>query len=40
MYYYQAMNQPGAWEFTRELVKEVNGQVDNGDWELIPCNEA
>ena len=40
MYYYQAMNQSDAWEFVRALVKEVNGHVDNGDWELLPCSKV
>ena len=39
MYYHQAMNQPNAWEFVQVFAKEVNGHVDNGDWELIPCSE-
>ena len=40
MYYHQAMNQPNAWEFAWALVKEVNGHVDNGNWELMPCSKV
>ena len=39
-YYHQAMNQPDAWKFAHALVKEVNGHVDNKDWELIPCSKV
>ena len=36
MYYHDAMSQPDAIEFARVIIKEINGHVENGDWELIP----
>ena len=40
MYYHQAMKQPNVLEFTQTLVKEVNGHVKKGDWELIPHSKV
>ena len=34
------IKQPGAWEFAQALVKEANGHVGNGDWELIPFSKV
>ena len=39
MYYHQATNQPNAWKFSQAHIKEANGHVNNGDWELIPCSK-
>ena len=38
MYYHEAVNQPDAIEFVKAIIKEINGHVDNGDWELVHRN--
>ena len=35
MYYHQAMQQDDADEFVGAIVKEVNGHVENNNWEII-----
>ena len=35
MYLHQALRQPDAAEFVKAVVKEVNGHVDNGNWQLV-----
>ena len=40
MYFHQAMNQPDADSFVKATIKEVNGHVDNGNWELTPKEEV
>ena len=35
MYYHQAMQQDDADDFVRAIVKEVNGHVENNNWEVI-----
>ena len=40
MYYHQAMRQPDSEEFKKAVVKEINGHVDNGNWELIKRSEV
>ena len=35
MYLHQALRQPDAAEFVKAVVKEVNGHVENGNWQLI-----
>ena len=35
MYYHQAMRQSDASQFTDAVVKEVNGHVEMGNWQLI-----
>ena len=35
MYYHEAVNQPDAIEFVKAIIKEINGHVHNGDWELV-----
>ena len=32
MCYHEAINQLYAIEFTKAIIKEINGCVDNGDW--------
>ena len=36
MYYHQAMRQPDSDEFTKAVVKDLNGYVDNDTWKIIP----
>jgi hypothetical protein len=36
MYLQQALRQPDAKEFVNAVVKEINGHVDNQNWELVP----
>jgi hypothetical protein len=36
MYLQQALRQPDAKEFMKAVVKEINGHVDNKNWELVP----
>jgi hypothetical protein len=36
MYLNQALRQPDAKEFVTAVVKEVNGHVENKNWELVP----
>ena len=38
MFYHEAIIQMYATEFVIAIIKEVNGHVDNGDWELVPQN--
>jgi hypothetical protein len=38
MYLQQALRQPNAKEFVKAVAKEINGHVDNKNWELVPCN--
>jgi hypothetical protein len=35
MYYHQAFQQPDAHQFAKAIVKEVNGHVENNNWQLI-----
>ena len=35
MYYHEGMNQPDAIKFAKAIIKEINGHVDNGDWEFV-----
>ncbi len=32
---HQALRQPDAAEFVKAVVKEVNGHVENGNWQLV-----
>ena len=36
MYYDETINKPNAIKFAKAIIKEINGHVDNGDWELVP----
>ena len=36
MYLHQALRQPDAKEFVTAVVKEINGHVENENWELVP----
>jgi hypothetical protein len=36
MYLNQALRQPDAKEFVTAVVKEINGHVENKNWELVP----
>ena len=36
MYLHQALRQPKAKEFVTAVVKEINGHVENENWELVP----
>jgi histone deacetylase 1/2 len=36
MYLNQALRQPDAKEFVTAVVREINGHVDNKNWELVP----
>lgn len=36
MYLNQALRQPDAKEFVTDAVKEINGHVENKNWELVP----
>jgi hypothetical protein len=35
MYLHQVLQQPDAAEFGKAVVKEVNGHVENGNWQLM-----
>ena len=35
MYLHQALRQPDAAEFVKAVIKEVNGHVENHNWELV-----
>ncbi len=35
MYFHQALQQPNTNEFVKAVVKEVNGHVDNHNWEVV-----
>ena len=35
MYLHQALQQPDAAEFVKAVIKEVNGHIDNHNWELV-----
>ena len=35
MYLHQALRQPNTAEFVKAVVKEVNGHVENHNWELV-----
>ena len=39
MYFHQAMRQHDAEEFQEAVIREINGHVDNGHWELIRRSE-
>ena len=36
MYLNQALRQPDAKEFVTAEVREINGHVNNNNWELVP----
>ncbi len=36
MYPNQVLRQPDAKEFVTAVVKEINGHVENKNWELVP----
>ena len=38
MHYHEAVNQPDSIEFAKAIIKESNGHVVNGDWELVHKN--
>ena len=40
MYYHQCLKQPDAGEFATAIVKEVNGHVGNGHWELMDRSQV
>ena len=40
MFYHEAINQPDAIKFAKAIIKEINGHVDNGDWECVPRHTA
>ncbi|KAL7523209.1 hypothetical protein ACHAWF_000425, partial [Thalassiosira exigua] len=39
IYYHQAIRQDDAAEFEKAVVKEINGHVDNGHWQIIRKSE-
>jgi hypothetical protein len=40
MYLHQALKQPDAAEFVKAVIKEINGHIENHNWELIPRNKV
>ncbi len=40
MYLHQALRQPDSKEFVEAVIKEVNGNIDNDHWKLIPRTEV
>ena len=40
MYFHQAMKQRNADEFCKAVVKEINGHVQNKNWEMIPWSQV
>ena len=40
MYFAQAIKQPDRKQFVAAIVKEVNGHVENQNWELIKRSEV
>ena len=40
MYLHQALQQPDAAEFIKAVIMEVNGHIDNHNWELVPCDQV
>ena len=40
MYFAQAIKQPDRRQFVEAIVKEVNGHVENQNWELIKRSEV
>ena len=40
MYFAQAIKQPDRKQFVEAIVKEVNGHVENQNWELIKRSEV
>jgi hypothetical protein len=40
MYLHQALQQPDAAEFVKAVVKEVNGHIENRNWELVHRSEV
>jgi hypothetical protein len=37
-HYWTAMKQPDRTEFIKAMKEEVNAQLENGHWELLPCS--
>ena len=40
MYFHKGLQQPNAICFVQEVVKEVNGCVNNKQWELIKLSDV
>ena len=40
MYLHQALQQPDAAEFVKAVIKEINGHVENHNWELVPREQV
>ena len=40
MYFHQAMAQEDSGDFVEEVMKEVNGHVDNSHWKLVPIESV
>lgn len=40
MYFYQALQQPGAAEFVKVLIKEIDDPIKNKRWKLVKWSEA
>ncbi len=36
MYFNLSLRQPDVKEFVNAAIKEINGQVENNHWELVP----
>eukprot|EP00957_Ditylum_brightwellii_P116119 8857695-Ditylum_brightwellii.AAC.2 len=40
MYFHQPVKQPDAPQFIEAIVKEVNGHIERGHWQLIPIEDV
>ena len=40
MYYHEAINWPDVIELVKAIRKKVNGNVSNGNWELVPGRKS
>eukprot|EP00957_Ditylum_brightwellii_P156179 11887705-Ditylum_brightwellii.AAC.1 len=40
MYFHQAIKQPDAPQFVEAIIKEINGHIERGHWQLIPIADV
>eukprot|EP00957_Ditylum_brightwellii_P212226 15367107-Ditylum_brightwellii.AAC.2 len=40
IYFHQAIKQPDALHFVGAIVKEINGHIERGHWQLIPIEDV
>eukprot|EP00957_Ditylum_brightwellii_P039763 3010344-Ditylum_brightwellii.AAC.1 len=40
MYFHQAIKQPNAPQFVKAIVKEINGHIERGHWQLISIEDV